>query len=68
MRPKTEDIKSGEPIECHGCLYKQGEIKVLKGAIKKASKDFNGMRWGYDGDCGSNFIIDELEEALKGEG
>lgn len=39
-------------------------VKVLEGAIKKAAKEFNGLTWGYDGDCGSDFIICELEEVL----
>jgi len=45
---------------------KNTRIKELEEAIRKAAKEFQDMRWGYDGDCGSGFIIDELEEALKG--
>ena len=46
----------------------ESRIAELEEAIRKAAKEFQDMRWGYDGDCGSGSIIDELESALKAEG
>lgn len=40
-------------------------ISRLQGAIKKAVERFEKIRWGYDGPCGANAIIDELEESLS---
>jgi hypothetical protein len=40
-------------------------IKQLEDAIKTCVSKFNCIRLGYDGDCGSQNIIDDLEDELE---
>ena len=38
--------------------------KELREAIRTAINEFDAVKWGYDGDCGSGKILERLEEHL----
>ena len=40
------------------------EVESLRNAIRLVSEKFDAIKWGWDGDCGSRQIIEELEEIL----
>ena len=40
------------------------EVEALRNAIRLASAKFDAVDWGWDGDCGSGRIIEELENIL----
>lgn len=42
-------------------------IQKDREALKRAVISFEKIRWGYDGPCGSNAIIDRLDEALASQ-
>lgn len=44
---------------------KCNEIKLLRDAIKLALSEYANIKWGWDGDCGVNTIMDKLEETLE---
>lgn len=41
------------------------ELHRLRSVIQVAVSDFNNVRWGSDGDCGSGQIMEKLEEASQ---
>ena len=55
--PDCEPANDSRPAPCSRCFD-------LQEAIKLAVKKFEEVRWGWDGDCGSGRILDELEEIL----
>lgn len=42
-------------------------IEFLENAIRDCVKSFDGVAWGWDGDCGSAIIVAKLENALDAE-
>lgn len=32
--------------------------------IKRLIEKFNRIQWGHDGDCGSGWVVDEIEEIV----
>jgi|DEB0MinimDraft_4_1074332.scaffolds.fasta_scaffold46108_2 hypothetical protein len=41
------------------------ELQRLRSVIQVAVSDFENIRWGADGDCGSGQIMEKLEEASQ---
>ena len=39
-------------------------IEVLESAIRDCVSSFDSLSWGWDGDCGSEIIIEKLEDSL----
>ena len=46
-------------------MNEQERIAQLEAAINEAVDRYGSISWGWDGDCGSERIIDDLEEALN---
>ncbi len=40
------------------------EKAKLREAIQQAIESYEKIKWGYDGPCGTNFIMDRLHDAL----
>ena len=47
-------------------LAYKAERDKLVNAIRSFCTDFEAIRWGWDGDCGSARLADSLFESLKG--
>ena len=43
----------------------KSEIERLKNAITKFYRDFDCISWGYDGNCGTGLLADDLFESLE---
>ena len=56
-------VESSGPLT--GSVSDAERIKGLEDAIKVCVSKFNSVSWGWDGDCGSQDIIDGLEDSLK---
>jgi len=41
------------------------ELQRLRSAIQVAVSEFENVRWGPDGDCGSGQIMEKLEEVIS---
>ena len=67
--PETDEATQwhegiGWAVHAHMAAKLERERNALRDAIKKAAAKYDKIRWGYDGDCGANDIISELEEIL----
>ena len=56
-----EDADEGYEYE----VVSAAEYDRLKDAVRKAVDKFNDIYWGYEGDCGSQDIINELENEIN---
>ncbi len=79
-RPRTDALfdrcKNKSNIECMAeleelCRTIEGELSevtkqrdALAEAIRSFTTDFESIKWGYDGDCGSQRLVDHLFESL----
>ena len=43
----------------------QERIAQLEAAIRETVSRYRSVPWGWDGDCGSDYIIEDLEEVLN---
>jgi len=39
--------------------------QLIKLAVKKFIEKFDEIRWGWDGDCGSQVLVNDLEETIE---
>ena len=52
-------------LVCDIWNYQEHKIQTLKNKVEEAVKNFDDIGWGYDGDCGSQRIIDDLDEFIS---
>lgn len=43
------------------------EAKDIKKIVAKFIEDFDNIRWGWDGDCGSSRLVERLGEEVLGD-
>ena len=61
----TRALKSKRMNPPNRIMNDQERIAQLEAAINEAVDRYGSISWGWDGDCGSERIIDDLEEVLN---
>ncbi len=66
--PKTEVYRMKQRVVKYVWLeisILEAENKKLRSAIKIACQEHRNVGWGWDGDCGSDRIMEILEDELE---
>jgi hypothetical protein len=61
--PEREEIELQPASESCNCKSIQEQRDILLAAVTDAIARFDKVHWGWDGDCGSSFIMRDLENA-----
>ena len=54
-----------QPNDSNLDLSAADELLALKLKIKDFCIEFDKTSWGWDGDCGTQYLVDSLEETVK---
>ena len=54
-----------QPNDSNLDLSAADELLALKLKIKNFCIKFDGTSWGLDGDCGTEYLVDDLKETVQ---